>query len=338
MTIAPVPEPLVLASASGVTAAISPFGARLIRIDAPDRTGRVERVLLGYDDPEANRRAALPDGGAYLGATCGRVANRIADAAFALDGVRHRLAANEGAHQRHGGPVGFDRANWTVREASPNHVTMRHHSPDGDQGFPGALDITSSFDLSDDGELSIVYTARTTRPTHVNLVSHGYFNLSGGSGTIADHLLRVDADSFLAIDADQLPQDVRPVRGTPFDFTAARRVGSLLESEDEQARLSRGGNHNFCLKGVGVRPVAWLEHPGSGRTLTLSTDQPGLQLYAAGWLEEVWRPHAALCLEAQAWPNACNRPDFPPTRLDPGERYRSEVRLRFGVAPEGMLG
>lgn len=338
MITAPVRQPHVLTSGSGVTAAVSSYGARLIRIDAPDRAGRVDRVLLGYDDPEANRRAALPDGGAYLGATCGRVANRIADAAFELDGVRHRLAANEGAHQRHGGPIGFDRANWTVREASASHVTMHHHSLDGDQGFPGALDVTASFDLSEDGELSIVYTARTTRPTHVNLVSHGYFNLSGGSGTIADHRLRIDAASFLAIDADQLPTERRSVRGTPLDFTEAQWIGRLIESDDEQARLSRGGNHTFCLDGVGMRPVAWLEHLGSGRTLTLSTDQPGLQLYAAGWLDDPWHPHAALCLEAQAWPNACNRADFPSTRLDPGALYRSEVRLRFGVAPAGMLG
>lgn len=333
-----IPHPLVLSSTSGVSVAISPLGARLTRIDAPDRSGRVERVLLGFDDADENRRAAMPDGGAYLGATCGRVANRIAGAAFVLDGVRHRLEANEGAHQRHGGPIGFDRAVWAVREVGRTRISMQHHSPDGDQGFPGALDVLATFELSDDGELAIVYTARTTRATHVNLVSHGYFNLSGGRGTIAEHRLRIDAESFLPVDADQLPAEPRTVRGSLFDFTRARRLGDLIQSDDPQTRLARGGNHNFCLAGDGLRKVAWLKHPASGRTLELATDQPGLQLYTAGWLGGEWGPHAALCLEAQAWPNACNRPDYPSTRLDPGQLYRSEVRLRFGVAPDGVLG
>jgi aldose 1-epimerase len=335
---APPPTPLLLTAACGVRAMLDPFGARLTRVDAPDRDGRVARVVLGFDDPAATRAEALPDGGAYLGATCGRVANRIAGAAFVLDGVRYPLAANEGANQRHGGPLGFDRVDWAVVEAGPARAVLRHHSRDGDQGFPGALDVDATFTLSDAGELAIVYTATTTRPTHVNLVSHVYFNLSGTGGTIADHRLRVDADRFLPVDAAQLPGAPRAVAGTPLDLRRARRLDALLASDDPQLRLARGGNHNLCLNGAGLRAVAWLDHPASGRTMTLATDQPGLQLYAAGWLGGAFAPHAGLCLEAQAWPDACNRPDFPATRLDPGQRYRSETRLRFGVAPRDALG
>ncbi|MDP1028775.1 aldose epimerase family protein [Sphingomonas sp. KR1UV-12] len=326
----PTPRLFTLTGASGVTVRLTDYGARLTRIDAPDRDGRPARVLLGFDDPADYLVEAGQGGGAYLGATCGRVANRIAGAAFTLDGIRYPLAANEGANQRHGGPLGFDRALWELVEADATHVILSHHSPDGDQGYPGALTATAAFTLTGT-ELAIVYTATTTRPTHVNLVSHGYFNLSGradGPDSIADHHLRIAADAYLPVDPAQLPGTPQPVAGTPFDFTRSRPIGEALAVDDEQLRLGRGYNHNYGLPGRGMREAAWLHHPASGRTLTVTTDQPGLQLYTGGWLPQ---PHTGLCLEAQAWPDACNRPDFPTTRLDPGALYRAETRLRFGV-------
>jgi aldose 1-epimerase len=328
-----VPRPFVLGGTSGVTVRLTDYGARLTRIDAPDRDGRRTRVLLGFDRLAEYLVEAAAGGGAYLGATCGRVANRIAGAAYMLDGQRYPLAANEGANQLHGGPDGFDRVWWDVVEVEPMRVVMHHHSPDGDQGHPGALDITASFALTD-AELTIVYTATTTRPTHVNLVSHGYFNLSGrADAPIGDHRLRLAADRFLPVDAAQLPTgEPRGVAGTPFDFTRPRLLADAMAADDPQLRLGRGYNHNVCLTGAGLREVAWLDHPGSGRTLTVSTDRPGLQLYSGGWLAGRFAADSGLCLEAQDWPDACNRPDFPSTRLDPGRTYRSEVRLRFGAA------
>ncbi len=327
----PTPRLFTLTSASGVQVTLTDFGARLTRIDAPDRTGRNARVLPGFDDVADYLAEAGQGGGAYLGATCGRVANRIAGSAFTLDGERHVLAANEGVNQRHGGPLGFDRAVWDVSDATQDRVTMHHHSPDGDQGYPGALAVTAIFTLSAEGELAIVYTATTTRPTHVNLVSHGYFNLSGMPGTaIADHHLRIAADRYLPIDAAMLPGDPRAATG-PFDFACARPIGAAPATDDAQLRLGRGYNHNFCLTGIGLHEAAWLHHPPSGRTLTVSTDRPGLQFYSGGWLSGRFAPGTALCLEAQGWPDACNRPGFPSTRLNPGETYRSETRLRFGV-------
>ncbi len=329
----PTPRLFTLVSASGVTVGLTDFGARLTRIDAPDRHGRSARVLLGFDDPAEYLIEAGQGGGAYLGATCGRVANRIAGAAFTLDGIRYPLAANEGAHQRHGGPIGFDRAMWQAIEVGERRVVLCHYSPDGDQGYPGAVTATAAFALSDAGELAITYRATTTRPTHINLVSHGYFNLSGISGApVADHHLRVAADAYLPVDAAQLPTgQVRAVDGTPFDFTRTRMIGDALATDDEQLRLGRGYNHNLCLTDTGLRPVAWLAHPSSGRTLTIVTDQPGLQLYSGGWLSGRFARDTGLCLEAQGWPDACNHPDFPTTRLDPGATYSAETRLRFGT-------
>lgn len=327
------PRPFVLSGTGGVTVHLTDYGARLTRIDAPDRDGRPARILLGFDRLEDYLAEAAAGGGAYLGATCGRVANRIAGAAYRLYGQSYSLAANEGANQRHGGPDGFDRVWWEVVEAGPARAVMRHHSPDGDQGHPGALDVSACFALSD-RELTIVYTATTTRPTHVNLVSHGYFNLSGqADAPIGDHRLRIAADRFLSVDAAQLPTgERREVVGTPFDFTNPQLLAAAIAADDPQLRLGRGYNHNFCLTGAGCREVAWLDHPASGRTLTVSTDRPGLQFYSGGWLAGRFAPHTGLCLEAQDWPDACNRPDFPSARLDPGQTYRSEVRLRFGVA------
>ncbi|MFS0774396.1 aldose epimerase family protein [Sphingomonas sp. 1P08PE] len=335
---------LTLASPGGVAVTLTDLGARLTRIDAPDRDGRNARVLLGFDRVEDYAAEAGQGSGVYLGATCGRVANRIAGAAFELDGTRYPLAANEGANQLHGGPIGFDRVIWRVVEADRARIVLCHDSPDGDQGYPGALAVTATFTLSADGELAIVYQATTTRPTHVNIVSHGYFNLSGVDGTtIADHRLRLAADAYLPVDDAAIPTgERRVVAGTPFDFTRPRTIGEAWsdkagEGDDPQIRLGRGYNHNLCLSGTGLREVAWLDHPASGRTLTLSTDRPGLQLYSGGWLSGRFPRHGGLCLEAQDWPDACNRPDFPATRLDPGMTYRSETRLRFGVTSRSPL-
>lgn len=317
-----------LRSAGGVRVFVTNLGATLMGIDAPDRAGRSAPVLLGHDDP-----ADYPTGGAagdnhYYGATCGRVANRIGGACFEIDGVRHRLDANEGRHHLHGGRRGFSHAVWQIEAAEDDAVSMQLESPDGDQGYPGRLVVEARFALSAEGALSIGYAAVTDRPTHVNIVSHGYFNLSGdATSSIADHELRIAADSYLPIDAEALPTGARAsVAGSPFDFRHSRRIGEGIDSPDDQIRLGDGYNHNFVLEGDGLRPVAWLHHPGSGRMLEVATDQPGLQLYTGNALAV---RRSALCLEAQGWPDSANHVDFPSTRLDPGDTYRSTTRLTF---------
>lgn len=328
------PRIFTLRAANGVTVRLTDLGATLMRIDAPDREGRLGNILLGYDDPADYPAAGGPGTDAYLGATCGRFANRIAGAAFDLAGVRYPLAANEGANQLHGGPRNFHHDRWGTLQADSRRVVLDHRSPDGDQGFPGALDAAADFALSDDGELTILYTAVTSRPTHVNLVSHGYFNLSAERGTtILDHRLRIDGSHYLPIDAAAIPLgERRAVAGTAFDFTLPRVIGDMIGAPDGQLRFGGGYNHCYVLAGGNVREVAMLDHPGSGRTLTISTDQPGLQLYTGNALDATWGQYAGVCLEAQHWPDTPNRPDFPSTRLDPGMTYRSETRLRPGVA------
>lgn len=322
-----------IAAANGVTVALTDLGATTIAIEVLDRLGRSANILLGHDDPSGYPAGGADGDDAYMGASVGRYANRIAGARFTIDGTAYDLARNEGANQNHGGPHGFHRAIWTVEHADTGRVTMSHHSPDGDQGFPGALDARADFTLSDDGELAIVYTATTTRPTHVNLAWHGYFNLSGQPGTdILDHRLTIAAGAMLAIDANAIPTGRRiGVAGTPFDFTVPRDIGGRIDADDPQLRAGDGYNHNYILAGDGLRPAARFSHPGSGRTVTLATDQPGLQFYSGNALGGPFARRGGLCLEPQAWPDSPNRPDFPTSRLDPGQTYRSETRLRFGL-------
>lgn len=325
---------VTLCAANGVTVRLTNLGATLMAIEASDRAGRFANVVLGYDTPDEYPAAGGSDPDAYLGATCGRFANRIAGAAFTLDGMRYPLSVNEAPNHLHGGANNFHHALWTIAAADGRSVTMTLHSPDGDQGYPGALDAVAAFTLSDDGELAIVYTATTTRPTHVNLVSHGYFNLSGHPhDEILDHHLWIDATQILAIDAANLPTgERRLVAGSAFDFTTARAIGSRIDADDAQLLYAKGYNHNYVLDVAGVRPVAQLIHPASGRTLTVLTDQPGLQLYSGNFLGGRFPPRSGVCLEAQHWPDSPNHSDFPSTRLDPGDTYRSETRLRVGVA------
>lgn len=328
--------------AGGIRVTIASLGATLLAIDAPDRAGAMANVILGDADlsryPSAG--AMVPD--AYLGATCGRVANRIRHARFVLDGETHRLAANEGTHQLHGGPDGFHRRIWTAAPVSRG-VRMVLESNDGDQGFPGTLQATATFTLVDANTLLITYRATTDRPTHVNLVTHPYFNLRGdGRGKIEDHVLRINAQRFLPIDDEALPTGMfANVTDTPFDFRVPTRIGDQINSPCSQLDLARGYNHCLIIDGLPgqMRTAAMLYEPTSGRTLELGTDQPGLHLYSADWLDggldhrpgrERAGPRSALCLEAEALPDAANFPHMPSTRLDPGEVYRSRTMLRFG--------
>jgi aldose 1-epimerase len=335
-----------MAAEGGIAVTLGSLGATIMRIDAPDRAGNMGNVLLGSDDLARYPAAGARGTNAYMGAICGRVANRIAGASFTLDGTRHMLMPNEEGNQLHGGPRGFSHFLWHG-EALSDGVRMIMESPDGDQGFPGALRVRADYRLLDPHTLSIAFRAETDRPTHVNLVSHGYFNLRGAPGaTIHDHELRIAADSYLPVDAAALPlaSGSLPVQDTGFDLRNGPSLGTILAAKDEQIRMAGGFNHTFALPGGdGVRHVADLRHPGTGRRMALSTDQRGLLIYTSQDLDGSFAPvagapgfgpYAGVCLEAQNWPDAANRPDFPSTRLDPGEVYHSETRLSFGTDEE----
>ncbi|WP_129586208.1 aldose epimerase family protein [Sphingomonas montana] len=324
-----------LSARDGIAVTVAELGATLMGIEAPDRDGRMANIVLGLPDIAAYPSAGAPGADVCLGGSCGRFANRIGGACLELDGRTVRLVANEGRNHLHGGPDGFHRRIWKGERLSDG-VAMTIDSPDGDQGWPGRLKAIVEFRLIGSDTVSITYQATTDRPTFVNLVSHGYFNLDGaGCGDVRQHELLIASDRFLAIDTAALPTgEVRDVAGTAFDFRSRRAIGDAMRLPDVQLRPGRGYNHCYILPGDGLRPAASLRSPRSGRTMELATDQAGLQFYdgyALGRGGSPFADRAGLCLEAQGWPDSPNHAAFPSARLDPGETYLSQLRLRFGT-------
>lgn len=334
-------ERIVLHGAGGFEARIISFGAALQALIVPDANGHCDDVVLGHDD-----LAGYVDKRSFFGVSVGRYANRIAQGRFVLDGETIRLNANDGPHALHGGPDGFDRKLWQILEIDEGEqpaVTLRYVSPDGEENYPGRLDVRSTYRLTGPTELSIAFEARTDRPTVVNLTNHSFFNLEGLSSLtdILGHELMIDADAFLAVDntAIPLPEPPRAVAGTAFDFRKATVIGARIRNDDRQLRDCLGYDHNYCLQqGQGVRLAARAVAPRAGRVLELLTDQPGVQFYSGNYLNgtgggkgRLYRQADALCLEPQVWPDTPNRPDFPSARLAPGEVYRHHSVYRFST-------
>ncbi|GAA0733177.1 galactose mutarotase [Sphingomonas japonica] len=325
-----------LGAGTGLTVTLSDLGATLIAISAPDRDGGVDNVLLGSHDLADYPVAGSARSHHYLGATCGRFANRIAGARFVLDGHEYRVAANDPPHHLHGGVVGFDALRWNAQLVTDG-VTMQLESADGDQGFPGTLTVQATFRIIDGDTLEIAYEATSDRPTHVNLTSHGYFNLAGrDSITAADHLLTIAADRYLPIAPDAIPLGtLEPVVGTPFDFRTPRAIGERIDADHPQIEAGDGYNHCFALDTPRLdRTSAVLSHRGSGRRMAIATSVPGLQLYSGNALPDdglARGRRSGVAIEAQHFPDTPNRPGFPATRLDPGETWRSVTRLTFSA-------
>ncbi|HET9384041.1 MAG TPA: aldose epimerase family protein [Gemmatimonadales bacterium] len=306
-----VAEVFALSNARGLSARITNYGGIIMSLLAPDRDGRLANVVLGFETPDE-----YADNPRYLGAIVGRYANRIARAEFTLDGRTYRLAANNGVNHLHGGVTGFDRRVWRPAlsvakgaACSAGSLELRYLSPDGEEGYPGNLDVRVTYTLTDRDELVVEYVATTDQPTPLNLTQHSYFNL-GGDGEIRDHLLQIDADAYTPVNEQMIPTGaLAPVAGTAFDFRSPMTIGAR-----------RGGNydHNFVLKG-GIRVV----EPRSGRTLDVQTTEPGMQLYT-GYSR-------GLCLETQHFPDSPNQPSFPSTILRPGTEYRSRTVFAFGI-------
>jgi aldose 1-epimerase len=308
----------------------------------------VADVVLGHDSLEA-----YIAGSNYFGAIIGRFANRIANARFTLDGKMYQLAANNGANHLHGGRTGFDRVVWrgvpfcTDRAAG---VTLSYTSPDGQEGYPGNLDVRVTYTLTDRNELMVDYLATTDQATPVNLTQHTCFNLAGeGAGDILGHLLRVNAELMTPVDENLIPTGrLAPVAGGPFDFRRLTAVGARIAADDEQLQRGRGYDHTFVLKReqeAGLVHAAQVVEPASGRTLDVYTTEPGLHFYSgnfigsddpiggriAGKAGRVYGPRAGLCLETQHYPDSPNQPGFPSTILRPGAQYRSRTVFAFGV-------
>lgn len=322
-----------LTSPAGLVARVIDYGATLTELHVPDRNGRPADVVLGFDNLHGYL-GAHP----YFGSTVGRVANRIAGGSFILDGMEFVLATNDGPNHLHGGVKGFDKALWDAAplEGTDDAVRFRLVSPDGDEGYPGELDVEVVMAVTAANSLVIDYTARTDRPTPVNLTNHAYFNLAG-AGIVLDHELAIHASRYTPADGQGIPTgDIRPVAGTPFDFTRLTRVGKRW---GEIAEEGAGYDHNYVIDRAepGLVPAARLVEPVSGRTMEVLTTQPGLQLYTGNFLDGTltgkggwtYHRHAGLSLETQHFPDAIHHPGFPDTVLRPGETLRETTVYAF---------
>lgn len=311
------------------------IGGIITSIEVPDRDGKAANVVLAYETPDEYAADT-----AYLGALIGRYANRIAGAAFTLDGTLYPLPANDATNHLHGGRSGFNRARWRVA-ARRQSATLEYTSPDGEEGYPGTLEVSVTYVVTEASELRIDYRAKTDAPTHVNLTQHSYFNLSGvPDGDILDHELTLHADHFTPVTNDLIPTgEIRSVRGTPFDFTRPARIGHRIDADDDQLTIGAGYDHNFVLSGTGLRPAATLRDPVSGRVMEITTTEPGIQFYSGNKLSlalptGMGNPHirrGGLALETQHFPDSPNRPEFPSTVLRPGEIYESRTIYRFST-------
>lgn len=319
---------------NGCIAKVMDYGALLTELHMPDKDGKLADVVLGFD----NLQQYL-DGHPYFGATVGRVANRIAKGKFKIKDKEYTLATNNGPNHLHGGVVGFDKVIWDAATSiDGNTVRFRHISKDGEEGYPGTVTAWVSYTLTDDNELRLDYEATTDQTTPVNLTHHSYFNLSGGAARpILDHELTIAADSYTPVDDTLIPTgEIKPVAGTPLDFTKPTAVGKRID----QLKGDPGGyDHNFVLRGrMGeLRSAAVLRDPVSGRTLEILTTEPGLQFYSGNFLDGklkgkggvTYLKHQGLCLEAQHFPDSVNQPSFPTVLLEPGQTYKQTTVHRF---------
>lgn len=339
-------EAITLTNDHGMTARILTYGATLQSLIVPDRAGKRADVLLGYDDV-----ASYEDHPNYFGVTVGRYANRIAGGRFTLDGKSYQLPLNDKTNSLHGGGKGFDKQLWRVVSTSGGaaaSVTLALRSADGDSGYPGQIDVTVSYSLDDADALTITYSARTNKPTIVNMTNHAIFNLGGEGSPMGAtfHRLTIPATTYTPVDATLIPTgERRAVAGTVFDFRKPRVIADgLRDGRDAQIRFARGYDHNFALdKGVTAMPqlAARLEDPISGRVLEVLSTEPGLQLYTGNFLDgtltgkggHLYRMGDGIALEPQKFPDAPNHPGFVSARVDPGKPYRHVMIYRFTTLP-----
>lgn len=319
---------------SGAYVEIIDYGCRLVKIVVPNREGQMTDVCLGLSTAEQYEKD-----NASLGAVVGRVANRIKDGRFSLNGKNYQLAINCGSNHLHGGIIGYASKIWDSK-IKDDKLIFTMYSEDGEEGYPGNLTLQVTYTWSEDNELSILYEATTDADTLLNVTNHGYFNLNGeGNSSVLSHELFIDADAITELDATQAPTgNFLSVEGTPFDFRTMHSIGKLMDSEHEQYKKSGTYDHNFVINGTGLREAAVLQSKESGIRMTCFTDQPGLQLYVAnqptaqpGKCGVPYEDHSSVCLETQHFPDAINHENFPSIVLAPGEDFRSKTIYHFST-------
>lgn len=322
-----------LSNNQGNTVELIDYGAIVVSINVPDRSGKKTNVTAGFSSIDGYLERHP-----YFGATVGRFCNRIAMGKFSLEGKSYSLAVNNGPNHLHGGEVGFDKRMWQVAEVkSDNSVGLKftYASPDGEEGYPGTLTTIAEYRWDNNNCLTLDLQATTDKPTVLNLTNHAYFNLGGaGSGTIHQHELTLACDQYLPVDESMIPKGVlAPVAGTPLDFTTAHKIGERIA----QLKETNGYDHCFVVKGKAgeLRDAAKVVDPASGRTLSIKTTQPGIQLYTGNFLDGKpgnagFKTHEAFCLETQHYPDSPNQPSFPSTVLRPGEKFHQVTTFTFG--------
>lgn len=320
----------------GMSVDITNYGAKIIRLMVPDKNSKFDDVVLSFDTLEEVMEKEI-----YFGAICGRFANRIKDGKFSIDGVEYTLPINNGTNSLHGGIHGFNEKVWTVKSVAQQQLVLELFSPDGEEGYPGNLTVTATYMLSDENEVKIHYEATTDIPTVIGLTNHSYFNLKGaGNGTIKGHVLQINADFYTLLDESFAPTgEIRPVKGTAFDFNKPTVVGERI---DDKAFVPGWGiDNNWCLRKEQMGDLvlaATVYEPETGRKMETFTTKPGMQVYTANWVENVtgkegkiYDRQDAICLEAQGFPNSPNVAHFPSPVLRPGEKYDEWCIYKFSV-------
>ena len=325
----------------GAEARVTTYGGAVVSLKVPDRAGKFDDVVLGFDDIEGYLKTTT-----YIGSLVGRYANRIARGRFTLNGTEYKLATNNGENHLHGGVRGFDKVVWKARPLATrggSALELTYLSKDGEEGYPGNLNLRVVYTLTDANELKIDYHATTDKDTVVNLTQHNYYNLAGhGNGDILGHQLMINASRFTPTDAGAIPTgELRPVKGTPFDFTRPTAIGARIEQDEEQLKLGKGYDHNFVVNGRNgvLRLAARVSEPTTGRVMEVWTTEPGMQLYTGNYLDgtdigkggKPYRYRYGFCLETQHYPDSPNRPAFPSTTLRRGGRFRSTTVYKFSA-------
>lgn len=329
----------------GTSVEIMDLGGVIVSLRTADATGNITDITTGFNHPQQ-----YLSGSGYMGAIVGRYANRIANGRFSLDGKQYSLAKNNGDNAIHGGLIGFDKKFWhTVTESKSSEASLNLTlvSKDGEEGYPGNLTAKVTYTLNDRDQLVIDYSATTDKVTVINLTQHAYFNLNGhGTGSVLDHEIMINADQYTPIDNESIPTgELASVEGTPLDFRTAKPIGVDINSNHEQIRLGSGFDHNFIISHVvegELTLAASVLSPSTGRTLSVYTDQPGMQFYTGNFLNgtlkgkdgAVYAQRNAFCLETQHYPDSPNKPNFPSTILRPGEQYATRTVFEFGVNRE----
>lgn len=334
-------EQFTLTNANGVEVRAITYGGIITSLKTPDRAGALGDIVLGFDAIDGY----LGDH-PFFGAIIGRYGNRVAKGRFAIDGTEYTLATNNGPNHLHGGNKGFDKVIWKAEPrpamAGQSAVTFSYTSPDGEEGYPGALSVEVTYTLNNNNELIVDYLARTDKPTHVNLTQHSYFNLAG-AGDILGHELTIDADRYTPVDATLIPTgELAPVEGTPFDFRTSTAIGARINDAHPQIKNGSGYDHNWVLSRSAkpeLQRAARVVEPRSGRTMEVATTEPGVQFYAGNFLDgkligkggRSYGHRAGFCLETQHYPDSPNQKNFPTTLLMPGAEYKSRTVFAFGT-------